>query len=174
MDGWVGGCICRLTARGPRLQGLGFSGRFERLGGTDDAIPVLSSPMPCPFSCRSAAWVTTAFSHHPSCAYRAVSWVSTCHPAECDPWGVLEPPAPRHPCTDRPPQPRAAGTSTWHGRWTFVPRVMSYCPRLPRFSLCYYQSYEYRRRCAHLYTIQHVVTPTGAALGAGVVTRHDS
>lgn len=45
-DGGMDGCICRLTARGPSLQGLGFSGRFERLGGTDDAIPVLSSPCP--------------------------------------------------------------------------------------------------------------------------------
>lgn len=91
------GHICRLAARGPSLQGLGFSGRFERLGGTDDAIPVLSCPvlffqslpMPCPVLSpvdplpgHNMPRLPSVFAHHPSTAYSAVS---TCHPAECNP-----------------------------------------------------------------------------------------
>lgn len=126
--------ICRLAARGPSLQGLGFSGRFERLGGTDDAIPVQSKSTPvlsCPCPVFSPVDPQPGSQH----AQRArepglprslpTSDLSTAYTATVRCLLVTQPSATlgriraastRNPCTDRPPQPRADGRSRRHGR----------------------------------------------------------
>lgn len=164
-------CICRLAARGPSLQGLGFSGRFERLGGTDDAIPVQSSPvlslalpcpaLPCPvlFSCRSAARVTTCAGFPRSSPtihlLPTVRCLLVTQPSAT--LGRIRAASTRHPCTDRPPQPRAALRSTRHGRCSCAAsnepcvgeRAMGYCLRL----VVSCQSYEVVVVCTYLYAM---------------------
>lgn len=165
------GHICRLAARGPSLQGLGFSGRFERLGGTDDAIPVLSSAvlsfhslpchahaLPCPFSCRSAARVTTCPGFPRSSPtihlLPTVRCLLVTQPSVT--LGRIRAASTRHPCTDRPPQPRAAERvdETWtvvlcHGAVGHELLLEACCISRTRSLLC-----------AHIY-IRPTVTPTG-------------
>lgn len=81
-----------------------------------------ASPVPGPvlFSCRSAARVTTypaPLGLRPPSIYCLQCDVYL-SPSRVQPLGRIGAASTSHPCTDRPPQPRAAGSCTRHGRWT--------------------------------------------------------